>query len=193
MTLKSFLTLAAASLLAVGLTATPAAADGSQLYLGIGGSIVYGDGCELSDCSDDFDDWTWGARGTAGWQFNDWLAAEVGGHYFGEITDDDITEEDKFTAYGGSLSLVAQTQRRDSWNFFARGGVFYGRMDEDEGGGGGSDDTSVSLLVGVGANYYLANGGSIRGEIEYIPDVGNPSPAGEIDYLVFTVSYIFGL
>ncbi len=191
--------LAGAALIASFAWAPSAAAeDGghlSNIYLGIGGSAVFGDGCEDVNCSDSFNDWTVGVRGTAGYQFNDWIAAELGAHYLGTIDDPDISDTDDFTGQALSLSLLAQTTPRNDISLFGRIGGAYGRIEETDGDPAIADesDSGGAFLVGAGFNLDLGGSARLRGEVEYMGGLGEDEPAGEVDYLMFSVSVLFGL
>lgn len=187
--------LGGAAALTLCMMASPAAAgDLGEFYVGVGVGAVFADGCELTNCSDSFEDWTWGYKGFVGWQVQERIALEATGHYFGEADDDDFVHVDEFTSMAGSLSVVAQTDPSKRVNYFARVGGLYGRVEEVDGNPLIADesDEGFGLILGLGANYNLGNHATLRGEIEYVPNLAEAEPAGEMDYLMFTLSIMYG-
>ena len=149
-----------------------------------GGEEVRGNG-NFEDVVTDIDV---GAKGFIGYRFCRYCAVEVGYSNFGDALDDDGSPSpDSFEAEGVSFSVMSIFPVSDRTSIFAKVGGIYGWLEEfdphDTPGAQRKNEDGVSLLLGGGINFDLAQNVSLRGELEFMPNFANgrPGPDNGID------------
>jgi hypothetical protein len=199
---------AASALLVTIIFSNPVAADWRKdLYIGGGVGASMLDGCESLDCLDHtspHDNITAhdpGFKVFQGFQFHDFLGIELAYYDLGRGVDDDVFPGDTYDIRGGSLEGVVFLPIDENTRLFAKGGAFYGRITETN-----PPDLSdkvmeegVSLIVGAGGDVNVFGDFTIRGEVEWIPNVANGGvdntgpvdETGDIDALFASVSLIW--
>ena len=77
---------------------------------------------------------------------------------------------------------------------FLRAGGMYGWVDQQNTSSDG-DGSGFSPIAGIGAMFDLSDQLSVRGEVEYVNNVGDGSPnkpdAGHVDVLSFTIGALW--
>jgi hypothetical protein len=155
-------------------------------YLGAGPSFIDQDGCEWvfdpeGTCADNVTAFGLGGKAFAGYRFHPNIAVEGSFNYFGVAEDDDDSDSlDEYESYGVGLAVLGILPVNDRVELFAKAGAFYGWLDERDNTGvtvRHLKDSGLSPLLGGGVNVAIGGPFSIRGEVEWIPNVGG----GEAD------------
>lgn len=135
--------------------------------------------------------WSWAAGLNGGYQFNQYIAAEVGGLYFGKVTAGqtsvyDVKAKDNYALYAAAKGILPINGQFD---LFGKLGVaaVHTKVDADGSGDGLSysfegTQTNPSLLVGLGGEYYFTQNVSVSLEAMYFTK--NTSGNGTPDHLV---------
>jgi opacity protein-like surface antigen len=120
-----------------------------------------------------------GAKGFIGYRFCRYCAVEVGYSHFGDANDDDTLAE-TFEADAVSFAVMSVLPVSDRTSIFAKVGGVYGWIDEfDPSNSPGTQrikEDGLSLLVGGGINFDLAQNISLRGELEFMPNFADGRP-----------------
>ena len=166
--------------------ALPAAAQNpsrlSSVYVGADlGQSKFTDGCRLrgitsSDCDDK--DSSWGLF--AGYNFTPNLAAEVGYHDLGTVSDGNSVD-------GQALELVGVGRFPITERFSAYGklGGYRGHLKNRE------SEANTDLTYGVGVQYDFTNHLGVRGEWQRYPNMGGGDFNRETDVDVMRVGALF--
>jgi len=178
------------------------AAPRSDFYIGAGFGASMLHGCEGENCFDPTDNGGHdnitahdpGFKVLTGYRFDDYLAAELAYYDLGQGLDDDDFP-DEFDVVGGSLSGLVFLPIDERTRVFIRGGLFVSDIHEDEGSDNNEhDSTDLSGIFGVGGEFRAFSNFTFRGEVEYIPNLGNgehPNGTGNIEALFASMSLIW--
>ena len=174
-------------------TAAQAPAQAQEMakgfYLGAGVGLATHDGCEECD-STKITGTELGFKVLGGYQFHTNGAVEATWHYFGKA---ETTEDSTHESYGASLALLGILPLNPSTDVFFKAGAFFGRI-EDESSSSIVDSSGFSPIVGLGVNFHFADSLIVRGEVEYVDNVGNGPRAtspGDVDVFAFTIDLIW--
>jgi OmpA-OmpF porin, OOP family len=196
--IRGFVLFAAA---AASVCATGAWAQDKGLYVGLGvgqsEAVDYCDeepGLVINSC----DDSDTAYKIYAGYQFNRNFALEAAYNDWGEgtanVTALGITGDVDIKVKAFSLQAVGILPLGDRFQLFAKGGAVYWDLDIDasvSGLGTFSDsDSDFDFVAGVGAQVRVFRNLYLRGEFEYVPNLGNDD-TGESDFQVWSVGLNF--
>ncbi len=194
---------AAAGLTAAGFAGKAAGGtDVGNGYVGVGASIVGHDGCKDDtdepgddDCSDERISGTdTGFKAFAGYRFHRYGAVEGAYHFFGEAQS---TGDEFIESQGVSLALlgILPVTSDGTGSVFLRAGGIYGWIDNDENTDIEREASGFSPIAGIGAMFDLSDRLSVRGEVEYVNNIGDgegsESTTGHVDVLSFTVGALW--
>ena len=188
------------------LTGAPASADMRvDPYFGGGLGVAMHDGCEdrfiegENFCQDVITNHDVGFKVFGGFRFHDYVGFEVGYYDLGDALDDDDIP-DEFNIYGGAFSVLGILPIDEGSHFFIKLGGFIGDVEEyDRDSDTHFSDTGISLLLGAGAEFRILSNFSVRGELEWIPNLGGGEAmaedtdgvTGDIDSLFASVSLVW--
>lgn len=175
-------------------------------YFGGGLGVAMHDGCEDrgepgSDnfCRDVITNHDVGFKIFGGFRFHDYVGFEMAYYDLGDALDDDEIP-DEFNIYGGAFSILGILPIDEGSNFFIKLGGFIGDVEEyDRGSDTHFSDTGISLLLGAGAEFRILSNFSVRGELEWIPNLGGgeamaedtDGATGDIDSLFASVNLVW--
>ena len=188
----------------------PPAPSTHDFYIGGGYGASMMDGCEGDFCKNDLrahDNVSAhdpGYKFLAGYRLHRFLGIEATYYNFGQGTDDD-TFPDTFDIHGGSLTGLAILPIDKRTKLFAKGGTFFGEIDEREGSNRDilANESGTSLIVGAGGEFKVFNDFTIRGEVEWFPHIAqggidtdqgggsNGKQTGDIDVLFTSINLIW--
>ena len=178
------LTIALSCAVALG-AALPAAAQTpsrlSSVYIGADiGNSKFTDACDLSGIGANCDDkdTSWGLF--AGYNFTPNLAAEVGYHDLGTISDGNSVD-------GQAIELVGVGRLPITQRFSAYGklGGYRGHLKN------GTSETNTDLTYGLGLQYDFTSHLGVRGEWQRYPNMGGGDFGRETDVDVMRVGALF--
>ena len=170
-------------------------------YAGVGVSIVGHDGCQGSDeedaCSSErITGEELGAKVFGGYRFHKYAAAEASYHYFGEARDRSSSQS--YESQGVSLALlgILPLTSDGQGSAFVKLGLMYGWFDEDK-TATSHDDSGLSPIIGAGVQFDISDSIAIRGEVEYVHDVGtgfsDDGSEGDVSVVAGTASVLWKL
>jgi OOP family OmpA-OmpF porin len=173
--------LAAAAVAAALAFASRASAQASwkNMYLGgSGGQSEFQDGCRgVGDCDDEDTAW----RIFAGYQFNRYLAAELGYHELGETS----TSAGKNEGKAWELVAVASFPFTDKFSVYAKLGGYWGQLE-----GPRDDENNTDVTYGVGLRYDFTRNWGVRGEWQRYSNIGGGNLI-ETDVDVLSVGFLY--
>ena len=172
--IKALLT--ATGLVAALAMAGPAAA---QFYLGATiGQAEFKEGClGTGECDDEDTAW----RILGGFQFNKFLALELGYYDFGEASSGPFTIE----AEAFELVAVGSFHLTDRFSIYGKVGGYQGTLE-----GGGADEDTTDLTYGIGARWDFTKRFGVRGEWQRYESLGGGNLL-ETDVDVLSIGLIF--
>jgi OOP family OmpA-OmpF porin len=180
---KLTIALSCAAALAAALPAAAQTRNPSRLssvYVGADiGQSKFTDGCDvISAAGCDDKDTSWGLF--AGYNFTPNLAAEIGYHDLGSITNGDTFD-------GQAIELVGVGRLPITERFSAYGklGGYRGHLKN------GTSETNTDLTYGLGLQYDFTNHIGVRGEWQRYPNIGGGDFNGETDVDVMRVGALF--
>ena len=149
---------------AVLLTSEPAAADRGFYLAGSIGSA------ELDEEFDGFDvdDSSTAYRILAGFQFNEYFAAEAGYHNFGDFEDfvqvGGETQQIKLSADGFTIGIVGSLPLHERFALQGRTGVFYWDGDAEINNASSASPEDTNPYFGVGGAFDITPGFQLTGD-----------------------------
>jgi opacity protein-like surface antigen len=160
--------------LAASLVAGSAMAEGPQLYVvgGAGQGDLYD--FKTSTLNNvDTKDTSWKIAGGA--QFNQYLAAEFQYHDYGEATGRDVTTGDRVSTQATTvgISVLPQLPLTKELAIYARLGFV--RAGLDFGGSASGSNWETTNTFGLGLQYNIDEHFAIRGEYEFVRNLGDES------------------
>jgi OmpA-OmpF porin, OOP family len=172
--MKTLLT--ATGLVAALAMAGPAAA---QFYLGATiGQAEFKEGClGTGECDDEDTAW----RILGGYQFNKFLALEVGYYDFGEASSGPVTVE----AEAFELVAVGSFHLTDRFSIYGKVGGYQGTLE-----GLGNEEDTTDLTYGIGARWDFTKRFGVRGEWQRYEGLGGGNLV-ETDVDVLSIGLIF--
>ncbi|MGV7222628.1 MAG: outer membrane beta-barrel protein [Nitrospinales bacterium] len=186
----------------------PVAPSVHDFYIGGGYGASMMDGCEgdgeCNDPTDSHDNITAhdpGYKFLLGYRLHRFLGLEATFYDLGQGVDDE-TFPDTYSIYGGSLAGLAFLPIDEKTKLFAKAGGFLGEITEYESDSpiDSNSEDGISLLVGVGGEFQIFENFSIRGEVEWMPNIAdggeadgaNPeSETADIDVLFTSINLIW--
>jgi OOP family OmpA-OmpF porin len=168
--------LTATGLAALLVMAAPATA---QLYLGATiGQAEYKEGClGTGECDDADTAW----RILGGFQFNRFLALELGYYDFGEASSGPVTIE----AEAFEIVAVGSLHLTDRFSLYGKAGAYQGTLE-----GLGVDEDTSDLTYGIGARWDFTRRFGVRAEWQRYESLGGGNLI-ETDLDVLSIGLIF--
>ena len=151
----------------------------------------FGHGCGSdSDCSPD----TFGYGLYLGYQFNPWLGLEGGLTAYGE-PDARYDNGDNVSAdvAGGELAMTVSYPLAPRWAVYSRLGVGYASVERTLSFAENTDEDAWSPLIALGVDYRLSSDWSLRGEYQYLDEVGGRDTGyADVHFTSLGLTYHFG-
>jgi len=190
-----------ATVLILGLAATPAKAQAAEWYGGasVGQSKAKDIVCDLDiTCSSDDTDTGWKIYG--GYQFNPNGAIEFGYVDLGKATFSGTDSflgvtSASFETSGLTAALVGTMPVGQNVGLMGKLGLFHWNLDVNASSsvfGSGSESASgTDLTFGLGLKFDLSKATGVRMEWERFKDVGDKNTTGQSDVDLFSVGFVF--
>ncbi len=143
-----------------------------------------------SDCSQD----TFGYGVYLGYQFNPWLGLEGALTAYGE-PDSRYDNGDNVSAdvSGGELAMTVSYPLAPRWAVYSRLGVSYASVERDLSFADNTDEDAWSPLMALGVDYRLSSDWSLRGEYQYLDEVGGRDTGyADVHFTSLGLTYHFG-
>jgi OmpA-OmpF porin, OOP family len=151
----------------------------TNMYIGgTVGQSEFQNGCGgFGDCDDE----DTALRIVAGYQFNRYLAAELGYHELGETS----TSAGKNEGKAWELVAVASFPFTDKFSVYAKLGGYWGQLE-----GPHDDEKNTDVTYGVGLRYDFMRNWGVRGEWQRYSNIGGGSLV-ETDVDVLSVGFLY--
>lgn len=153
--------LIAIAMAALGATAAHAADD---IYFGAGAGAAHFNGLKKVEGVNVGQEDAAAANAFMGYNFNDYLGAEMGYQYAGRGN----TNGNRYENQGGTLSGIARLPLGGDFSAFAEGGAYWAHTD-----GLTTKDTKVSPLAGLGLTYKVNDALDLQARYRYMWDVAD--------------------
>ncbi len=143
-----------------------------------------------TDCSAD----TLGYGVYLGYQFSPWLGLEGGLTAYGE-SDARYDNGDRVSAdvAGGELAMTVSYPLAPRWAMYSRLGGGYASVERDLSFGDNTDEDAWSPLMVLGVDYRLSSDWSLRGEYQYLDEVGGRDTGyADVHFTSLGLTYHFG-
>lgn len=127
-----------------------------------------------------------------GYQFTDWFALETGLTDYGKAKAQYPDGHVSFASKGAEFSAKFSLPLAQDWAGYSRIGGAYQSIDKAGYGTKQSDD-ELKALVAFGVDYQLSRDWSLRGEYQYIANVGSSAMQhADLNFASIGVTYHFG-
>lgn len=143
-----------------------------------------------TDCSPD----TFGYGVYLGYQFSPWLGLEGALTAYGE-PDARYDNGDTVSAdvAGGELAMMVSYPLAPRWAVYSRLGLGYASVERDLSFGDNTDEDTWSPLMALGVDYRLSSDWSLRGEYQYLDEVGGRDTGyADVHFTSLGLTYHFG-
>lgn len=181
---KTTLGVAAVALSTMMVTNAMAAKEGAY----VGGQVGYGHFGEFRDYGKDNTSGGVAGRVFGGYQFNSYLAAELGWTKFSNLSEQGISLKTNAVDIVGKAILPVA----DGFNLYAKAGAAYVMSDVDVKGFGSGTEKKWFPTAGVGASYDITP--NVAADVSYtrIQKTGNNSLFQSSDFVGVGLTYTFG-
>lgn len=140
------------------------ASNASDIYMGAGAGFTHFHGLNKIEGVDSGSEDAAAADAFLGYNFNDYLGAEIGYLYAGRGN----TDGSRFENQGGTGTLIGRLPLGEGLSLFGEAGGYWSHTD-----GLGAKDTKVSSLFGAGLTYQLTDSLDLQARWRYIQDVAD--------------------
>lgn len=176
-----------------------AAENGPQGYIGFSiGQATVEDFCDDSPDGFSCEDSALSGRLHAGSHLNDFVDLEIGYRYIDDVgisaSINGISAKVDINVHTLDTTLQFGFPAEGPFRIFSKAGLLLWKLNLEASATNGSlsasesdDDSGVALRTGLGVSYDLSDKVTIRGDWDYLVDVGDEDETGEADIHVFSV------